>query len=139
VEYRPRMPNRWMNQFLDDFRRRESEGDDKAVLDALALCLEFDLIVPEWLARTFFARYEKVRDFEAGSWDEVFGRPHKKGIHLERAKRKIELCMPVLERVKEIVENESVAIGAGLFERVGREFGISKTVCEELYYKALKM
>jgi hypothetical protein len=69
------------------------------------------------------------------SWDEVFGRPHKKGAHLTSLRRKRRLRIPILLRVTER-QDAGEPISKDLFDCVGEEFGIAGTLVSEIYYEA---
>jgi hypothetical protein len=131
------------------------------IIEALYICSINSLPMPRWCERGYLAAYREVRQFKAESWDDVFGRPHKKGIHLDRAQLEREKSLGVYLRIKhvkegnlfgnreqEMVEGIPVrylngrikwfnpsAIGEKLFERIGKEFNVGKTLAEEYYYK----
>lgn len=115
-------------------------GDGALILEAIYLCSLRDLPLPGWVQKAYLSAYRKVRQYEAGSWDEIFGKPHPKGTHLEAKRERWEKQERVYFRVKEILRNEpKTPIDAALFERVGRELGIgSKTKTEQIYYEMKK-
>ena len=75
--------------------------------------------------------------FKAGSWDDVFGKPHKKGIHVPAHKEWAENIMKVWWRVRTLKqENPGWAIDNDLFKAVGKELGIgSSTKVKKFYYQ----
>lgn len=115
-------------------------GDGAIILEALYVCFLRDMPLPEWVQKAYLSAYRKVRQYGAGSWDEVFGRPHPKGTHLSAKRERWEKQEQVYFRVKEILKNEpETPIDAALFERVGRELGVgSKTKTEDIYYEVKK-
>lgn len=112
-------------------------GDGAALLEAVRVCAVNDLPLPAWAARAFVERVDRVFRFETGSWDDAFGRPYRKGIRLADARRRWRQREVVYERVRELVEREGSSIGDPLFERVGKEIGLAKSVVNELYYETL--
>jgi len=85
---------------------------------------------------SFLKAYRKVRQYRAKSWDDVFGRPHKKGTHLDAKEQERKKSLPAYNRIKEIKRNDpSIPIDEDLFAIVGKEFGRSKTLIAEYYYK----
>ena len=122
---------------IDDLQRQFESGDTVALLEAIYNCAMHDLTMPEWVQRAYIDRYRQIIHFEAASWDEVFGKPHRKGLRLADARRRRELRTPIFLRIREIRRAEpDTAIGDGLFERVAEEFGIGKTLVNELWYEA---
>jgi hypothetical protein len=111
-------------------------GDKAAILHGLFLCIVNDLPIPRWCAEGFFTAIQDVVEYRAKSWDDVFGRPHPKGTHLEALRKRLEYVAEVRSRIRNLKEtNPEIAIDAALFERVGKEFGIGgKTLTEEYYY-----
>ncbi len=110
------------------------------IIEVLHICSLNSLPLPRWCEMGFLKAYRKVRQYRAKSWDDVFGRPHKKGTHLETKRQEREKPHLVYRRIEEIRKNEPLtAIDGDLFERVGKELGIgAKTLTESYYYKELK-
>ena len=124
---------------LDEELRREFEaGHYGAVLTAIFLAFECDRPVPDWARDAFCERYST--HVTARSWDDVFGKLHRKGSHafsrsLDARKWEIH------RRVRELHE-QGEPIDPVLFDRVGREIGRggNRTI-SKLYYaieRALK-
>jgi hypothetical protein len=148
---------------LDQLERQFTAGDEAALLEAIAVCARHDLVIPEWAAVAYLRAYLRVIHFETDSWDVAFGRPHPRGIHLRKAQKRRQLRFQVYnhvramlnardykwERVTPVPINVSAAvayidsygdppdigIGDELFDLVGEEFGIHKTLCSKLYYE----
>ncbi|WP_408997958.1 hypothetical protein ACJ77P_08190 [Syntrophus buswellii] len=112
-------------------------GNRSAIIDALYVCSLNSLPIPYWCEMAFLSSYRQVTQFRAKSWDDVFGRPHKKGTHLATKRQDREKSLSVYYRIKEIKRADpSIPIDGFLFEKVGKEFGIGgKTLTEEYYYK----
>ncbi|MGE4194630.1 MAG: hypothetical protein AB7E51_14675 [Pseudodesulfovibrio sp.] len=112
------------------------EGDNNAILEAVYECAMNDLSMPKWLSVAYIGAYRNVRHFRAKSWDEAFGKPHPKGRQLEAHKRRRELGPRVYNRIRLLREkDENLPLDDGLFESVGKEFGICKTLANEYYYE----
>lgn len=122
---------------LDDLERQFKAGDGFSLLLAIRVCANHDLPLPDWAARAYIARFDKVLTCRVGSWDDAFRRPFRKGLHLGRARSRRGLRVAVLNRVREILASEpETPIDDGLFEHVGAEFDIGKTLANKLYYEA---
>lgn len=110
-------------------------GDRLALLEALHVCAGHELTIPEWAATGYMAAYREVIHHRAKNWDEVFGRPYP-GKHLASLRRRRKLSPVVWTRIRELRQGANPpVIDEALFERVGAEFEIGKTVCSELYYE----
>lgn len=114
----------------------EAEPKGRALMSALYACAESEIAMPFWVAHNF---RERIFDIEFGrvsrnSWDEVFGLPLPKGTHMNRRRRRALAGPHIANAVDQAIRNGS-AVGPELFERVGREQGVGKTVAEELYYE----
>ena len=99
-----------------------------------------NFLMPKWLQRAYRIAYRKVRHYNAGSWDEVFERPHPKNTQLETKREKRLKSFKIYNRVNEIIMNEpNTPIDKYLFERVGRDLGIGgATKISEIYYTIKK-
>jgi hypothetical protein len=112
-------------------------GDKGAVLKALHICFFTHLPIPRWCENAYLGAYRSVKFYNAKTWGDVFGSPHKKGAHLSTKKQETNYSFRVYDRIKQIKEEDpSIPIDGFLFESVGKEFGIGgKTLTEEYYYK----
>jgi hypothetical protein len=124
----------------EDFARWErnareglGRGDRRRLLWFISVCFMNNRVVPKWAQEEFLAAQRKVYGYEVESWDEVFGRPLKKGRQREAARRRAEKAQPIWERVTERHE-AGEAIDKNLFDSVGKEIGVGSTVAAELYY-----
>lgn len=122
-------------QRINELRADVDAGDGSAVLECIHRCISYGLPAPLWLVRAYNERYMRVARYETASWDDAFGRPHPPHTRLTDLQRRHELKFPVALRVRAL-HAEGSPIGGELFDKVGAEFGISRTVCSELYYAA---
>jgi hypothetical protein len=119
---------------LEALREQFEAGDRTALLEAVHRCAWHELTIPEWATVAFMAAYREVAHARAASWDDVFGKPWP-GKHLARLRRRRELIFPVRARIQELRQrSDPPPLDEKLFESVGKEFGIGKTVCQEFYY-----
>lgn len=115
-------------------------GGEWALMRAIFECAKCELPLPEWVAKAYLRAYHKVAQCEEKSWDAVFGKPYPKGTNLEALKKKRNLKFAVFNTIISAVKSDpDTAIDAGLFEKVGREFNIGKTLAEEYYREASKV
>jgi hypothetical protein len=134
-----------MREFLDDQwlveQLKEAElafkaGDKSRILHGVQLCTVFGLdrrSWPEWLDRAFNDAYEAGLSGSIRSWDDVFGKPVAKGKQGKAQRRRQELTLPIVHRVEQL-RAEGSKIDKGLFEKVGREFGVGATTADKVYY-----
>ena len=129
------------SQDLDTLKAQFEAGDSFALLQAIRKCANHDLRMPDWVAENYINRFDRVLNCKSGSWDEAFGKPYPKGKHIKEMKERRNLRFRVYVRVREIREasKKLIPIDEALFSRVGAEFGIKKTLCNELYYEVKRM
>jgi hypothetical protein len=124
-------------QKLDALERQYAKGDGFALLQAIKVCVNHDLVIPRWAAIAFIQGFYAVLNCRTDSWDGAFGPPYPKGMHIAKARQRRLLRFQVYNRINEILKSDpKPPIDEGLFERVGDEFGIGKTLCNRLYYQA---
>jgi hypothetical protein len=124
---------------VEQCRKKFEAGEERVVLDAIDLCARAGLPMPIWLVDAFCERYEKWRLFQAKSLDDAFGARRRKGVHIkraaERAKLQPRVMLSVLRlRRKKRPDGKPVPIDEALFERVGKELKIGKSLANEIYY-----
>ena len=131
------------DEIFDEFHRQEIEqcriqfegGESRALLSALYHCAMRDFPMPDWLSRAFLRAYREGIHYKVRSWDDVFGSPSPKGKNLELARVRRTQIFEVYLCVRGIIDREpNTAIDQGLFERVGKELGISWSTVKNLYY-----
>ena len=112
-------------------RRDFEAGDRVALMTAIYFCLKAGVVVPPWAAEAFGEGYRAVIDKRIASWDAAFGRPWPKGKHLATARRNDRLRWQVHDAVRwQRPKDEN------LFAKVGKQFGIKRSKCRDLYYNA---
>ncbi len=109
-------------------------GDKGRLLWFLNFCLVYRRPIPDWVREKFCAAYLKGAKVKVRSWDEVFGRPLKKGKQLKAERRKREIAEKIWHRVMELHHKANMPIGKELFETVGEKLGIGGTLVSDIYY-----
>ena len=126
--------------FLEACRKGFEGGNKWGLMQAIFVCANERVVLPEWAALAYSDAYESCRKGECKSWDDVFDRPYPKGTQHKAINRRMETMWSLFRRVQEIRSaNPKTAIDAGLFEEVGKEFGIGKTLAQEFYYEAMRL
>jgi hypothetical protein len=108
-------------------------------LEAIFICAMNGFAIPMWCAQAYIDAVREVRHFRAKSWDDVFGKPHPKGTQLKAKKSELYKSPVVYNRVTEIKQrNPETPIDRSLFEKIGKEFGLSGSLAERYYYEIKK-
>lgn len=121
-------------ELLEPYRKRHDEGDALALFDAIKVCGENRIILPDWLVAQFGNAYGRVIRFEVDSLDKAFGRPIPKGKHLNALRKKRKLAWRVFSAV-ERQHGEGAALDEGTFASVGASLSIGSTLAKEYYYE----
>jgi hypothetical protein len=106
---------------LESDRKRFEAGDKALLLYCVERCLTHNVPAPAWLKQPFSNVCTAAQTYEIRSWDEVFGRPQKKGQRLKMARRKMEIATDLFWRVMERYD-AGEALDKELFAAVGKEF-----------------
>jgi hypothetical protein len=122
---------RWLEYFRKQY---VEEGKRLALTDAIRRCAIRKLPLPAWAADAFVDCYDKVMGYEVASWDDVFGNPLPDGMHRRTARLLKEKARYVVMLVDQEHHRNGRAKDDQLFEEVGKQFGIGKTLCKKLYY-----
>lgn len=75
--------------------------------------------------------------YTAKSWDDIFGKPLEKGERLGTRIKRLELALPIYERVEE-AKRLGHPVNKELFEDIGKKLGVSGTVASDIYYETRK-
>jgi len=139
----PRRPLfQWIaHQELKRLRCDFEAGNGSALMSAIRKCANHELVMPEWVAAEYIKRFDLILNYESASWDDVLGRPIPKGAHLNALKKRRELKFKVYQAVRARIAPtlecpDGVPVDAELFEAIGKELGIGKTLASEYYYTA---
>jgi hypothetical protein len=116
-----------------DFSAKEA----REALNCIAKCFSTNNPVPAWAQKALIEAIARANSLEVKSWDEVFGCLLEKGRHLRVERRNLALHRQIFERVRER-RKAGESITRGLFESVGREFGVKRTEAEKIYYVAVE-
>jgi hypothetical protein len=126
--------DKYLSEVLEILQKRLPDGDKWALLYAIRQCLLLKRPLPEWLRLAFLRAYDSATGYEIKSWDDAFGRPHAKGTHLQKERRKLQLRFDIIRRIKELASE--MPIDERLFEKVGKELGIGgSTTVKDIYYE----
>ena len=117
--------------FPDD-RERFEAGDTEALLWVIMICAQTNWRMPEWARDALYELYWSGAYGKIKSWDDIFGKPWGHG--QRRAAITWHKQWDVRRRVKQLHEKEGAPIDNELFERVGKEFGLSRATASTLYY-----
>ena len=126
-DYRPNLGDE-----LEAMRLRFEDGESICLLEAVALCALYGVLMPEWAAFEFHERFSRVTTFDAKSWDEAFGAPHPPKTHIDARKRQFELSWPLYSEVQGQVA-AGIPVETALRE-VGKAHGIGMSLARVWYY-----
>jgi hypothetical protein len=137
--------NEYYYRFVERGRKLYEQGDKAELLFWLEWCIENHHPIPAWVERAFRSACAAARKHKIKSWDEVFGRPLKKGKRLATARRNREITGQIVDRVlerheagKPIDKELFDAVGKDLLAGDGKKHSVSGTVAAEIYYSSLK-
>ena len=121
---------------LDALEDDYQAGDGAALMEAIFLCADKELVMPPWVQAAYMNSYREVIHFKVGSWDDAFGRPHRKGLRLVDARRRRRLRPRVYRLVRKYLRlRPHKTIDIQLFEDIGKKLHIGATLAEQLYYE----
>ncbi len=110
-------------------------GDNSALLIALLNCCNLKHSpMPNWVSSAVHNAIEQWAYYEKKTLDEAFDVVKPKGFNLNAARKKIDIGVDVYLRVRTLNENGE-AIDDGLFDRVGKAFGISGSSAKKYFYE----
>jgi hypothetical protein len=128
--------NDYHERFLAKGQELHEAGDKSELLRCLNHCLWFRQPIPDWVRNGIRLAYALASSHQVKSWDEVFGRPLKKGKQPATERRKHRIRFDLLHGVEKRHE-AGEPLDDALFTSVGKKFDLRKTVAREIYYSTL--
>lgn len=121
-----------MTLFLNGLEKVGGCEDGNELLEIILVCGQHGLALPVWILKDLRQRLRRV--YETRSWNDALGHPPK-GSSLSKWERDKLLRPKIYSRIMAVRKgNPGRPIDDGLFEDIGREFGIGKTLCGQLFY-----
>jgi len=108
-------------------------GGSHALFEAIDFCGRTNIVIPAWAATAFNDGFRRVHFAEAPTWDAAFGRPWPKSTKFIAVRRRLRMMTMIYERVLALHDGHGLKIDNLLFEKVGKEFGIKRSLCSKLY------
>jgi hypothetical protein len=127
-------PDAYDTRYLERQQLQYEQGYKRALLYGLDYCLMNNVQAPMWIKQGLSNAMNAAGAYQIKSWDEVFGEILPKGKRIATERRKAEISWDLFSRIQDL-HKAGEAIDEKLFEKVGRDFGVGKTVAAELYYK----
>jgi hypothetical protein len=119
---------------LEQARLRYEQGNKSELLRWMNWCFIANREVPSWIKEGISKAVNDADTYKIRTWNDVFGKPVPKGTHLKTARRNSEIEWDLFWRVCGL-HKAGRPIDENLFEKVGKEFGIKKTLASKLYYE----
>jgi hypothetical protein len=115
-------------------RSRFEAGEQRALLDAVDICARAGIPLPWWLAEAFSTCFTAWRRLQIETLDETFKVTWPKGTRWNDLARREHLKWDVLHRAFELRTRENLPFGEELFERIGRDLDISRSLANKIFY-----
>lgn len=111
------------------------------VLSMVAQCALRGLVMPDWLAKAFLARYRAVTQAYVDSWDHpaAFGRPYLKGVQVGSLRRRRSNRLTIALAISEFVKKNPTAPLDPEWERLGKLVHKSDKEAQKLLAEAIRI
>lgn len=120
--------------------RVKIEVNGPALLKAVSIIALNGLVMPDWMAASYVARFLKVERLEVGSLDEAFGPlPFKRGKQLSALRQRRQLIPKISQMlIAAMNADPSKPITKDLYAEIGEQLGKSATFVEDAYREGVK-
>src|SRR5262245_46209214 len=116
-------------------KRRFTEGDKGALLEAVLWRLISDPQCEDWLKEEFRKAYRSTKfEFKHATWDEVFGKPHPSNLKLPAQRQASTLKSSVYREVRRQHPKEKGYPTEDVFESVAEKFPAIKARTVKRYF-----
>jgi len=121
---------------IETFRCEFESGNKLALAYALREIASLSCPLPEWLSTAINDGIDQMTNYQLESWDQVFGSVLRKGEQRQNARRNAELREKIHPMViRAILGNPDLAFDDLLFEEIGAQLDIGKTLVKKLFYE----
>jgi hypothetical protein len=122
---------------LEEMRLYFEAGDKYALLRAIRFCLNQKIVAPAWIVTAFFRATNKWYQMDVKTLDAALGVEWPKGKSMAAAKKRRKLQNAVYCAVSETRQRDpDRPIDDLLFEDVGKQFSVGKTLAKDYYRSA---
>jgi hypothetical protein len=126
--------NELFELYLQEYRRRYSEGDNLALLLAVDHCHRCGKAVPADLATDFSNRTDKWFRNQVRTLDEALGVERPKGQHFDDLKKRSCDGMLVLQCAMRLRVTQNLPMGGELYTAVAKELRLTERYVRALLY-----
>ena len=109
-------------------------GDINALLDAVSICSLNKVALPKWAVKALGDQIHRARTYRVASWDDIFGKPLKKGQHLNAARKEWELMRSVPYEMWTLTKHEGLSL-TDAYRVAAKTLGSNETTVRQIYYK----
>ena len=120
------------HHILDMYKTIYEQGQRYSVIPALALCFSSNLEIPKWVKAGYLTALEQLYNGDHTTLDHALGMKRGRGKRGKSHKLSSDQEHKIYARVCEL-RQQGMAVDDSLFESVGKEFGIGKTLAKETY------
>jgi hypothetical protein len=127
-----------------EIKRRDFEnGKAGALMEAVAMCVLYEINAPDWVAREIVLAVLRRREISRNSWDEILGTPYPKSASMAAIKKhRLELRQVMLCTLKlhEQSAPKRYPIGDNFFAEIAAAVpGLGPDTAKRRYYEARKL
>jgi hypothetical protein len=129
-------------QHILSLKPKVEAGDGNALLDCVNSLLSSGLTAPSWLAEAFGWRHQAVISAQVGSWDDVFGKPHRYNTGSKRlalVRRKGHLPLAIWHYIRTRLKEDPTLPLDAIFSDAGDKFACSSRDADRYYRKAVAL
>lgn len=109
-------------------------GDMNALLDAVSICALNKVALPKWAVKALGEQIHRVRSYRVRSWDDIFGKPLKKGQWLTAARKEWELMRSVPYEIWTLTKHKGLSLTAA-YSAAALTLESDPTTVRQIYYK----
>jgi hypothetical protein len=112
------------------------DGEKDMLLMALKLSCELkESPIPQGVAQRVRENLIKWSELEVKTLDKAFEVEKKKNFRLDAERKKHSVALKIYSRIVKLSKKERRPIDDNLFDEVGNDFGIGKTLAKDYYYE----
>ena len=122
-------------QRVKELKSKYEAGDMNALLDAVSICALHKVAMPRWAAAALAEQIHRARTYRVASWDDIFGKPLKKGQWVTAARKEWELMRSVPYEIWTLTKQKGLSLTEA-YSAAAKSLRSNETTIKLIYYKA---
>ena len=123
---------KYARQRVKELESEYEAGDMNALLDAVSVCALHKVALPRWAVAALAEQIHRARTYRVASWDDIFGKPLKKGQWVTAARKEWELMRSVPYEIWTLTKQKGLSLTEA-YSAAAKSLRSNETTVRQIY------